>query len=186
MLCYLLYETKRQYYKNLDIKEVTENKKLFKSVKSHFGKGDSILEKFMLLGKNSVRTNENENATIMNNFLINITKNVDLKSSKKSTTKNLNSTVSEFDDHISIKKIKGCFLDINGDDFDFETVTMEDVKKEILNLNTKKSSTGGSIPATSLKLSLDIYLAYLTKSVKYAINEGILPAELKPRSNTTV
>ena len=109
MLCYLLYETKRQYYKNLDIKEVTENKKLFKSVKSHFGKGDSILEKFMLLGKNSVRTNENENATIMNNFLINITKNVDLKSSKKSTTKNLNSTVSEFDDHISIKRSKDVF-----------------------------------------------------------------------------
>ena len=63
---------------------------------------------------------------------------------------------------------------------------MEDVKKEILNLNTKKSSTGGSIPATSLTQSLDIYLAYLTKSVKYTINEGILPAELKPRSNTTV
>ena len=60
----------------------------------------------MLLGKNSIRTNENENATIMNNFLINITKNVDLKSSKISTTKNLNSTVSEFDDHISMKKIK--------------------------------------------------------------------------------
>ena len=52
----------------MDIKEVTENKKLFKSVKSHFAKGDSISEKLMLLGKNSIRTNENENATIMNNF----------------------------------------------------------------------------------------------------------------------
>ena len=90
----------------MDIKKVPENKKLFKSIKSHFGKGDSISEKLMLLGKNSIRTNENENATIMNNFLINITKNVDLKSSKISTTKNLNSTVSEFDDHISMKKIK--------------------------------------------------------------------------------
>ena len=56
---------------------------------------------------------------------------------------------------------------------------MEDVKKEILNLNTKKSSTSGSIPATILKQSLDIYLPYLTKSVNYTINEGEFPAELK-------
>ena len=56
---------------------------------------------------------------------------------------------------------------------------MEDVKKEILNLNTKKSSASGSIPATILKQSLDIYLPYLTKSVNYTINESEFPAELK-------
>ena len=52
------------------------------------------------------KTNEKEIATIMNNYCINITKNLDLKSSKKCTAKDLNSIVSEFDDHISIKKIK--------------------------------------------------------------------------------
>ena len=56
---------------------------------------------------------------------------------------------------------------------------MEDVKKEILNLNIKKSSTSGSIPATILKQSLDIYLPYLTKSINCTINEGKFPAELK-------
>lgn len=39
---------------------------------------------------------------------------------------------------------------------------MEDVKKEILDLNIKKYSTSGSIPATILKQFLDIYLPYLT------------------------
>ena len=52
--------------------------------------------------------------------------------------KDLNGIVSEFDDHISIKMIKERFPDINLSDFDFETVTLEDVKKEILNLNIKK------------------------------------------------
>ena len=56
---------------------------------------------------------------------------------------------------------------------------MGDVKKAILNLNAKKSSTSGSIPATILKQSLDNYLPYLTKSVNYTINEGEFPAELK-------
>ena len=81
--------------------------------------------------------------------------------------------------HRSIKKIKELFPDINVNDFDFETVTMEDVKKEILNLDIKKSSTSGSIPAAILKQSLDIYLPYLTKSINYTINEGKFPAELK-------
>ena len=133
----------------------------------------------MLLENNSIKTNEIEIATIMNDYFINNIKNLNLKSSKKCTAKDLNSIVSEFDDHISIKKIKEFFPDINVNDFEFETVTMEDVKKEILNLNTKKSSTSGSIPATILKQSLDIYLPYLTKSVNYTINESEFPAELK-------
>ena len=133
----------------------------------------------MLLENNLIKTNEKEIATIMNSFFVNITKNIDLKSSKKCTTKDLNSIVSESDDHISIKKIKEFFPGININDFDFETVSMEDVKREILNLSIKKSSTSGSIPATILKQSLDIYLPYLTKSINYTINEGKFPAELK-------
>ena len=35
--------------------------------------------------------------------------------------------------------------DINYGDFDFTEVSLEDVKKEILNLNVKNSSTNGSI-----------------------------------------
>ena len=73
----------------------------------------------MLLENNLIKTNEKEIATIMNSFFINITKNLDLKSFKKCTTKDLNSIVSEFDDHISIKKIKTFFPDINVNDFDF-------------------------------------------------------------------
>ena len=102
----LLYKTKKQCYKNLDIKEVTDNKKFRKSGKSHFGKVDSNSETIMLLENNSIKTNEQEIATIMNNFFTNIAKNLDLKSSKKCTTKDINNIVSEFDDHIIIKKIK--------------------------------------------------------------------------------
>ena len=86
----------------------------------------------MLLENNLIKTNEKEIATIVNNFFVNITKNLDLKSSKKCTAKDLNSIVSELDAHISIKKIKEFFPDINVNDFDFKTITMEDVKKEIL------------------------------------------------------
>ena len=75
--------TKKQYYKNSDIKEVTGYKKFSKSVKSHFGKGDLNSEKTMLLENNLIKTNEKEIATIMNNFFLNITKNLDLRKSSK-------------------------------------------------------------------------------------------------------
>ena len=88
------------------------------------------IQKKLLLENNLIKTNEKEIATTVNNFFINITKNLDLKSSKKCTTKDLNDIVSEFDDHISIKKIKEFFLDINVNAFDFETVTMVYVRKK--------------------------------------------------------
>ena len=64
----------------------------------------------MLLENNLIKTNEKEIATIMSNFFINITKNLDSKSSKKCPTKDLNSIVSEFDGHIGIKRSKHFFV----------------------------------------------------------------------------
>ena len=48
----------------------------------------------------------------MNNYFINIIRGLNLKSSIKCATKDLNSIVSKFDDHVSIKKIKEFFQDI--------------------------------------------------------------------------
>ena len=103
LLCLSLIENKKQYYKNLDIKKVTDHKKSFINVKSHFGKNDSNSEKIMLLENKLIKTNEKEIATMMNNFFINTAENLDLNSPQNCTTKDLNSIVSEFDDHISIK-----------------------------------------------------------------------------------
>ena len=44
-------------------------------------------------------------------------------------------------------------------------VAREDVKKEIIKLNVKKSSTNGSIPATILMQCVDVYLPFLTKAI---------------------
>ena len=56
---------------------------------------------------------------------------------------------------------------------------MKDVKKWILNLIIRKSSSSGSIPAIILKQSLDIYFPYLTISVIYNNNDGKFPAEMR-------
>ena len=75
----------------------------------------------------------------MNNYFINITKHLNLNLYTASNT-----IVSQ---------------EINSNKFKLTEVTEESVKNEVLKLNTKKSSTSSSIPATILKQSFKlIYL----------------------------
>ena len=54
---------------------------------------------------------------------------------------------------------------------------MDEIKGEILNLNTEKSFVKGSASETILKQSIGIYLPHLTTSMN-AINEGKFTAEM--------
>ena len=49
----------------------------------------------------------------------------------------------------------------------------------MIDLNVKKSSTNGSIPATILKQCVDVYLLVLTKAINHAITENSFSEQLK-------
>ena len=87
---------------------------------------------------------------------------------------------SNFDNHLSIKKIKEFFPSIVSGNFNFQEVARDDVKKEIINLNVKKSSTNGFIPAKILKQCVDVYLPFLTKAINHAITENTFREQLNP------
>ena len=53
------------------------------------------------------------------------------------------------------------------------------MKKAIENLDTKRSSTYGSIPATILKQCVNAYLLHLTNSINYSFQHSSFPQELK-------
>ena len=76
---------------------------------------------------------------------------------------------SKFDNHKSIKKIKEYFPDASKINYQFTEVSQDEVKKEVLHLNVKKSSTSSSIPATILKQSIEIYVPFLTNAINYTI-----------------
>ena len=102
----------------------------------------------------------------MNNYFINITKNVDLKPSTLPNTSDLDEITKQFDDHISMCKIKEAYSEIlREDNFSFKMVSMDEVKKEVLKLNSKKSSTYGAIPASILKQTIEVQLKYLTNTI---------------------
>ena len=115
----------------------------------------------------------------MNNYFINITKHLNLKPHTTSNTTEIEQITSAFNNHASIKKIREVFPEISSNNFKFTKVTKQSVKNEVLKLNTKKSSTNGSIPGTILKQSVETYLPFLTKAINLAITECEFPDKLK-------
>ena len=167
----ILRKTKKEYFNSWNIKQVSDNKLFWKSVKPFFSDKASNSSKITLVEENNIISDEEEIANIMNNYVINVTKTLNLK--KKLAVEC--SGINEFENHISIKMIHEKYLE----SFKFQLVSNNEVKKEIENLDPKKSSTYGSIPATVLKQCVNASLPHLTNSIKYSIQHSSFPQELK-------
>ena len=61
----------------------------------------------------------------------------------------------------------------------FSKVTVGEIKKEILNLSSKKATKNGDIPAKILKKSVDIYIKEITFIINDCIENGIFLDDLK-------
>ena len=121
----ILRKTKKEYFNSLNIKQVSDNKLFWKSVKPFFSDKTSNSSKITLLEENNIISDEEEIASIMNNYFINVTKTLNLKKQLGVGRSGIN----EFENHISIKMI-------------YEKYQL------VSNNAVKKSSTYGSIPAT--------------------------------------
>ena len=125
--------------------------------------------------ENNIISDEEEIANVMNNYFLSVTKTLNLK-------KQLGlgrSGVNEFENHISIKMIHEKYPEILPESFKFQFLYNNEVKKEIEDLDTKKSSRYGSIPVTILKQCVNAYLPNLTNSINYSIQHSNFPQELK-------
>ena len=116
-----------------------DNQTFWKTVKVYFSDKGSNSRQITLLENDTKLTDDKDTAKAMIFFFINITKNVNLKPYKDSSLTNIEGIASNFENQISIKKIKESFSNIVSGDFNFQEVSREDVKKEIIILNLKKN-----------------------------------------------
>ena len=81
-----------------------------------------------------------------------------------------------FKNHNSVQKIKLANFH-SYSTLNFSKVTESKVRKEIMNLSTKKATKNGDIPAKILKKSVNVYI----KEITFIINacQGIFPDNLK-------
>ena len=97
-------------------------------------------------------------ANIMNNCFTNITTHLKIKSTKINPKANLESIIDIFQNHESIQRIKVVNFPSKSS-LKFNSVSELDVKKEILNVSSKKATRKGDIPAKILKNNTNAYLS---------------------------
>ena len=83
ILCCLLHKTKTEYFKNLNVKDLSDNRKFWKIMKPYFSNKGLNSNKLLMKERGNLVSDEKEPATIMNNFFINITKDLKLKKDRE-------------------------------------------------------------------------------------------------------
>ena len=112
----------------------------------------------------------------MNNYFLNITENLDLRPSTVSNTSDIDKITKHFDGHINVWKIKEGYSYseiLQEDNFNFKMVFIDEIKKVVLKLNSKTSSTYGTISASTLKQSIEVHLKYLTIAINHSLKNPL-------------
>ena len=117
-------------------------------------------------------------ASIMNRYFTNITKHVNLKANKISHREELVNILDTFKNHKSVQRIKLANFH-SYSTLNFSKVTESEVRKEILNLSSKKATKNGDIPAKILKKGVNIHIKEITFIINDCTENGIFPVDIE-------
>ena len=174
----LLRKTKKSYLSKLNVKDISDNKRFWKTIKPFFNDKGLNTNKILLKENDDLISDESSVANIFNDFFTNTASNLQLKNDFKSYKDfNMNDLLMRFKDHPSIKKIDEIFP--TGNIFFFKNVTNDDVQNEILSLDNSKATQLGDIPVNLLKGTTDISVGNLTNIINKSFENGRFPNELK-------
>ena len=178
----LLKKAKKEYYQNLDEKNVIDNKKFWKTVKPLLSDKSVSREKINLTENEKMLTSESETAETLNNFFSNIVKKLNIPkfNSNNSVTENIKNPVFKsilnYKNHPSILAIQKYSKNKS---FHFEEVNIGEVEKEILKLDKTKGLQKADIPTRIIKEITDIFVDFLCTSINSAIESSSFPSSLK-------
>ena len=181
--CSKLYKRERKnFYNNLSIEEITDNKKFWKTIKPLFSEKNNTFKKITLLEEQSIISDDNEIAETMNTFFTDIISKLEIK---KVHTDNVPQNISDkveiakikFNLHPSIVRIKEKVKP--GKKFDFNVCSLERIVNTINDLNKKKSTTFENIPAKTIVEYQDVCSEFIHRFCNDSISEGIFPDEMK-------
>ena len=172
-------KTKKAHFEKLSIKEIGDNKTFWKTVRPYFSDKDNKSSKITLVENNIIIADEKRVAELMNRCFISITKKLNLKPPIINTADDIQSLTKNYENHISIRKLKEPYPEIVPDSFHFESVSLDDGKKEVLNLNPEKSSACGTIPVRILKQTIDVHLQHLKNAINYTLQPNCFRDKIK-------
>ena len=182
----LFRKEKRNYYNNLDISLVTDNKKFWKTVKPFFSEKSQSQDKIILTEGKRIISNDVEVAETMNELFVTVTDSLGIKENfndehaTDGVTDPVEKAVKRFSNHPSILRIRGHYQKAKATGpFVFQKVAPDTIEKEVRNLNPKKATTKKNIPPKILKSNSNVCVEPLTKIFNDCIDKSTFPDELK-------
>ena len=174
----LIKKTKRNFYNNLNVNKITDNKSFWKTVKPSFTEKTLKDEKIVLVENDTTFSEENEIAEIFRSYFDGIVDGLNIKRceiSKDHSDPILNA-IKTFEKHPSILKIKKLN---SGCRFSFKNVSLEDVKKVTRGLDITKASQLLDIPTKIIKQNADIFSEFFFVNINHSISNSTFPEQLK-------
>ena len=155
----LLRKTKKEFYNNLNVKYITENKLFWKTVKPSFTDKTLKDERITLVENNKVVSDESKLVEIFSKYFGNIVQNLGIDGLTNTSSDNdavtIRQAIEKYQNHPSIKVIRENIDTTNN--FSFDLINPECMSKIINNLDTSKATQQGDIPTKIIKDNKDLF-----------------------------
>ena len=151
----LVRKAKKEYFDNLDLRNVTDNKKFWKTVKPFFTDKGMNHDKIILVEDDEIISENEQLSESLNNLFADaiINLNIPQYGDSTSTTNGIDDSVlraiEKYKNHPSIKLMKT--NSENNVSFRFQKIQAIEVEKELKNLGCSKASQDPDIPTKIIK-----------------------------------
>ena len=187
----LLRSTKKKYFRNLDIKIVSDCKNFWKVIKPVFTSKCNTHNKIILVEEDTLIKDTKDVAKIMNDYFTDITETLNIPKYIPNESEEIlppNSSIAHiieyYKDHPSILRIKQKCQEIA--EFSFKSVKATVIKDEIASLKTNKATGPDNIPAKILKTAIDEIYNLLTYLFNVTVATCTFPSEMKQADITPI
>ena len=185
----LLRKEKKSYFENLDTSHITDNKMFWKTVKPMFSKKCTMKEKITLVKNDEIISDCQPVAELFNKFFANIVKELNLVIDNEFLVNAdhigdpVQNAIKKYKNHPSVKAIS---VKYDKNTFSFRYVSLDEIKKEIKNLNTMKACQDTDIPTKIVQENSDVLAEFIFQNLNYGIEFSVFPADIKNANITPV
>ena len=175
----LLRKSKREYYSNLDVKNITDNKTFWKTIKPFLSDKVTSTQKI----NDKIVKNDNDAARVLNSFFSNIVRDLKIPDYNncnpmaENIQESVLKAIVKYRNHPGILTTGEVFKKISP--FSFKCVDKDEILKEILNLDASKACQDSDIPSRNIKENADIFTDILHFSFNNSIYQSEFPSILK-------
>ena len=168
----MLRKENKLYFENLDTSHITDNKVFWKTVKLMFSKKCTIKEKFTLVKNDEIISDCQPVTKPFNKFFANIVKKLNLVVDNEFLVNidhirdPVQKAIEKYKNHPNVKAIsEKC----DKNTFSFRYVSLDEIKKEIINLNTNKLCQDIDISTKTVQENSDIFAEFIFQKLNYGI-----------------